>query len=77
MNTNLTLFAQIIQSLSRNCFKTLVKHYETDKHYKGIDSWTHLISMLFCQFSKLNIYNIERWIKYYYVSKNSSTRKMS
>lgn len=54
MKTNLTLFAQIIQSLSRNCFKTLVKHYDTDKHSKGIDSWTHLITMLFCQFSKLN-----------------------
>ena len=54
MKTNLTLFAQIIQSLSRNCFKTLVKHYDTDKHNKGIDSWTHLITMLFCQFSKLN-----------------------
>ena len=54
MKTNLTLFAQIIQSLSRNCFKTLVKQYDTDKHNKGIDSWTHLITMLFCQFSKLN-----------------------
>lgn len=54
MKTNLTLFAQIIQTLSRNCFKSLVKHYDTDKHNKGIDSWTHLITMLFCQFSKLN-----------------------
>lgn len=54
MKTNLTLFAQIIQSLSRNCFKSLVKHYDTDKHNKGIDSWAHLITMLFCQFSKLN-----------------------
>ena len=54
MKTNLTLFAQIIQSLCRNSFKTLVKTYDTDKHNKGIDSWTHLITMLFCQFSKLN-----------------------
>jgi hypothetical protein len=54
MKTNLTLFAQIIQSLSRNCFKSLVKHYDTDKYNKGIDSWTHLITMLFCQFSKLD-----------------------
>ncbi len=54
MKTNLTLFAQIIQSLCRNIFKTLVKNYDTDKHNKGIDSWTHLITMLFCQFSKLN-----------------------
>lgn len=54
MQTNLTLFAQIIKSLCRNSFKNLVKEYDTDKHSKGIDSWTHLITMLFCQFSKLN-----------------------
>lgn len=54
MKTNLTLFAQIMQTLSRTCFKSLVKQHDTDKHNKGIDSWTHLISMLFCQFSKLN-----------------------
>jgi hypothetical protein len=25
---------------------------ETDKHQKGYSSWTHLVSMLFCQFAK-------------------------
>lgn len=54
MVTKLTLFAQITQTLSRNSFKKLVDKYKTDKHNKGIDSWTHLITMLFCQFSKLN-----------------------
>lgn len=54
MKTNLTLFAQIIQTLCRNSFKKLVKQYDTDKHSKGISSWTHLVTMLFCQFSKLN-----------------------
>lgn len=54
MQTNLTLFAQIIKSLCRNSFKKLVVQYDTDKHNKGIDSWTHFITMLFCQFSKLN-----------------------
>ena len=54
MQTNLTLFAQIIQSLCRTSFKKLVRHYNTDKHSKEIDSWTQLITMLFCQFSKLN-----------------------
>lgn len=54
MRTNLTLFAQIIQSLSRSSFKSLVDKHDTDKFQKGIDSWTHLITMLFCQFSKLN-----------------------
>ncbi len=54
MKTNLTLFDQIVKSLCRNLFKSLVNKYETDKYSKGIDSWTHLITMLFCQFSKLN-----------------------
>lgn len=54
MKTNLTLFAQIIQSLCKNSFNNLVEKHDTDKHNKGINSWTHLITMLFCQFSKLN-----------------------
>ena len=52
--TNVTLFAQIIQTLDRFSFSKLVQAHETDKHHKGIDSWTHLVTMLFCQFSKLN-----------------------
>ena len=54
MKTKLTLFAQIIQSLCKNSFNNLVEKHATDKHNKGINSWTHLITMLFCQFSKLN-----------------------
>jgi len=33
-------------------FKNLVKSKSTDKYQKGFTSWTHLVSMLFCQFSK-------------------------
>ncbi len=54
IKTNITLFAQIIKTLSRTPFKSLVSKYHSDKHSKGIDSWTHLVTMLFCQFSKLN-----------------------
>lgn len=52
--TNVTLFAQIIQTLDRFSFSKLVQAHDTDKHHKGIHSWTHLVTMLFCQFSKLN-----------------------
>jgi len=52
--TNVTLFAQIIQTLDRFSFSKLVQIHGTDKHNKGIHSWTHLVTMLFCQFSKLN-----------------------
>jgi hypothetical protein len=50
--TNLTLFSQIISKLDRISFSKLVKEKETDKHHKGFNSWTHLVSMLFCQFAR-------------------------
>lgn len=50
--TNLNLFSQIISKLDRTCFKKIVSEKLTDKHQKGYDSWTHLVSMLFCQFAK-------------------------
>lgn len=48
---NITLFGQIISLLDRKAFKKLVHKRNTDKHHKGFSSWTHLISMLFCQFA--------------------------
>lgn len=50
--SKLTLFAQIIGKLDRSKFKNLVKAHQSDKHQKGYNSWTHLVSMLFCQFAK-------------------------
>jgi hypothetical protein len=50
--TNIALFAQIISKLDRSKFNKLVKEHSTDKHAKGFNSWTHLVSMLFCQFGK-------------------------
>jgi len=49
---NITLFSQIISKLDRSTFKKLVKSHKSDKHQKGFDSWSHLVSMLFCQFAK-------------------------
>jgi hypothetical protein len=49
---NLTLFSQIISKLDRSKFIKLVNERETDKHNKGYNSWTQLVSMLFCQFAK-------------------------
>lgn len=51
---NVTLFGQIISKLERYSFKKTVDKYQSDKHHKGINSWTHLVSMLFCHFSKAN-----------------------
>lgn len=49
---NITLFAQIIKKVDRSLFNKLVKEKQTDKGCKGFDSWTHLVSMLFCHFAK-------------------------
>lgn len=48
---NITLFSQIISKLDSSKFKRLVKSCQSDKHQKGFDSWSHLVSMLFCQFA--------------------------
>lgn len=48
----INLFAQIVSKIDRVSFKKLVREKQTDKHAKGYNSWTHLVSMLFCQFSK-------------------------
>ena len=50
--TNVTLFSQIIGKLSRSKFSKHVAALKSDKHQKGFDSWTHLVSMLFCHFAK-------------------------
>lgn len=52
--TNITLFAQIINLLNSPVFSKLVDKFDTDKHNKGINSWTHLVTMLFCHFAKAN-----------------------
>lgn len=50
--SKVTLFAQIIGKLDRSKFSKLVATRESDKHQKGFNSWTHLVSMLFCHFAK-------------------------
>lgn len=51
----ITLFAQVIQKLPKDLIKSLVrKHvrkHGTDKHAKGFNTWSHLVSMIFCQFA--------------------------
>lgn len=42
------LFSQILANISREKFDRLVTKYQSDKHVKGLKSWTHLVSMLFC-----------------------------
>jgi hypothetical protein len=48
---NVTLFSQILQYIPRSVFSSVVGKYNTDKHSKGINSWTHLVTMLFFHFA--------------------------
>ena len=50
----LSLFSQITSIIPRNLFSIIVDKYQGDKYTKGIDSWTHFISMLFCQLGQAN-----------------------
>ena len=51
---NVSLFGQILTRLDRYSFKKIVAEHQSDKHSKGINSWTHLVSMLFCQLANAN-----------------------
>ena len=48
---NITLFAQTIAQLPRQTIRKIIREAQTDKHNKGYDTWSQLISMVFCQFS--------------------------
>lgn len=48
---NINVFSQILGLVDRTIFNRLVDLYRSDKHHKGINSWTHLVSMLFCHLS--------------------------
>ena len=40
--------------IPRALFSDIVKRHDSDKYNKGIDSWTHLVSMLFCHLGHAN-----------------------
>ena len=44
---NVTLFSQILNHVYRILFTKAVEKYKTGKNNKGINSLTHLVSMLF------------------------------
>ncbi|WP_394344455.1 DUF4372 domain-containing protein [Sphingobacterium lumbrici] len=47
----MNVFYQILGLLDRVISIRLVGHYQSDKHHKGINNWTHFISMPFCDLS--------------------------
>lgn len=52
-NVKVSLLNQILQLVDRPVFNRLVEKHESDKHCKGINSWTHFVAMLFMQLADL------------------------
>lgn len=44
-----TLLSQVLSLVDRSRFGQLVKKHKTDKYSKGINSWSHFVSMVFMQ----------------------------
>ena len=44
----LHLFSQVASLIDRTIVKQAVKKYNTDKYSQSLDTWTHLITLLFC-----------------------------
>ena len=48
---NITLFAQIVRKIPREIINSIIAKYGSDKFCKGFNTWSHLITMIFCQFA--------------------------
>jgi hypothetical protein len=48
-----SLFSQVLQQIDRRIFNRIVKEHDSDKYNKGINTWTHFVSMLFMQLAKV------------------------
>ena len=53
---NVSLFSQGLQLIDGDVLRDIVRAHESDKHSKGINTWTHLVSMLFIHLAKANSY---------------------
>ena len=51
MAANITLFAQAIATLPKKIIKGIINKCNSDKFCKGFDTWSQLVSMIFCQFA--------------------------
>jgi len=69
--SKLNLFAQLLERIDRCGFKKLVKKHQSDKHAKGISTWTHFVSMLFMQLGHLDsLRDIQNGLRSLSASKN-------
>lgn len=50
-STKVTLLGQILSLIDRDIIKKVVLKHSSDKFNKGIDTWTHMVSMIFMHLS--------------------------
>lgn len=46
-----SLFSQILSLIDRNIYSKIVTRHQSDKHNKGVNTWTHMVTMIFMQLS--------------------------
>lgn len=51
--SKLSLFSQVLSLIDRSIVVKAVQQYDTDKYSKGINTWTHFVSMIFMQIAEL------------------------
>jgi hypothetical protein len=52
MIRQMSLFGQLLNEFSRSAFVSLVRKHQTERCAKGFSSWSHFVSMLFCQLAQ-------------------------
>lgn len=50
-DVKISLLSQILSLVGRDIFNKIVKKHNSDKFFKGINTWTHKVSMVFMQLS--------------------------
>ncbi len=51
--TKLSLFSQVLSLIDRSAVGKAVQQHDSDKYSKGINTWTHFVSMIFMQIAEL------------------------
>lgn len=46
-----SLFSQILSLIDRNICSKIITRYQSDKYNKGVNTWTHMVTMIFMQLS--------------------------
>jgi hypothetical protein len=51
-NTSISLFRQVLDLVPKREFEEIIMEHGGDKHLQSFDSWSHFVSMIFCQLAQ-------------------------